>query len=171
MSLNPDLAALADYRAFLFEHWIHNVISKGGTFEICGPLGSPESSVGKIQISLSTIKRVKDWEDPKPDIYYQPLTRVYGAVDSWIPSVGLFQITTSVDRDINEYEIGKIMSKSKINKLIFVVPKEIYSTFPRIKIVSKKRKRGTAIEKEVFSTLADQVEQYVMKIDLDSFLF
>jgi len=171
LSLDPELGALADYRGFLFEHLIHNVVSQGGLFEIYGPLGSPAECTHQVLIPpCKHIKRVKDFEAPQSDIYYQPISRIYGAVDSWISTVGLFQITTSSDRDINEFEIGKIVSKSEMNKLIFVVPKEIYATFPRIKIVSKKRKRAPERERDLYSIRADDLQQFVMKIDLDSYL-
>jgi len=168
-SMTPGFGALATYRGFLYEAWIHNVICKGGKFTVCGPIGSPHECEVELTIPCCEKQRVQDWVTPKPNTYYQPISKVYGGVDSWIPGIGLFQITTAESHEINTFETGKMISKSNITSLYFIVPLERYRNFKRqnVKTTGRKRKQDEESKLEHYSFLLDQVQQFVLVIDWD----
>eukprot|EP01124_Arcella_intermedia_P004707 TRINITY_DN12697_c0_g1_i1.p1 TRINITY_DN12697_c0_g1~~TRINITY_DN12697_c0_g1_i1.p1 ORF type:complete len:463 (+),score=44.98 TRINITY_DN12697_c0_g1_i1:79-1467(+) len=107
-SLSPEFASLSHFRGFLFENILHNKLMAGGHFTTIGPLGGAETT--KI---LAFPKQEQKWtkgHDNSKEGYYRPISKTFAAVDSWIGSVGFFNMTTAAKHPINICAMGELVS-------------------------------------------------------------
>jgi len=149
-------------RGHLFEGYCHNVLPKGGKFKI----RSLEDSTKKIEeLDIKKCEKVifdgtLKADAQKENIYYCPLCRNFGAVDSWIKNIGFFQITINLQHDIKMAEMVDCFSYSK-SRLYFVVPSSLFESFKKQNFVTK-----TGGKAKNFSPDLNKLEQYVLSVDL-----
>ncbi|KAI8905906.1 hypothetical protein EDD86DRAFT_211086 [Gorgonomyces haynaldii] len=150
---------LATLRGNLFEAYAHRQLAAGGIFSV-------RSLDGRNTLSQLTLKKLEMArfyeiaECQKKGNYYIPWNPNYPCIDSYIPAIGHFQMTVSLDHPLQQSRMAEIVQQSGIERLYFVVPSTIFKEFPEQKLATKnasKNKRPKVVE----------VEQFALSIDLD----
>ncbi len=132
---NPLTASLC---GLIFEPFAMEMLEKGGTFK-CRQLVSgrtkkmPETV--DITIPPSTSARIvvdKVEKGQASEQLYVPKSKIYVALDAWIPNIGGFQMTVGKNHDIKGQAVDdlKILNRCA-QKLFFVVPPPYYKTFTK----------------------------------------
>jgi len=181
-SMAPSFASLSSYRGFVFENVAHN-LCKGGKFRIYGPLGGPHDKEDSLIIPANEGKIVNGPSiNSRNNIYYRPNSKTQAGFDSWMGNFGFFQMTTAQSHSINAYAMGAAMDLAvKLNcvhdKLYFVIPEERYQNFNRqpFKVTAERASKWAKndskqdskqnAKQEVFHTLCDQLQQFLLVID------
>ncbi|KAJ3299450.1 hypothetical protein HDV03_003007, partial [Kappamyces sp. JEL0829] len=134
LSYTKPIPMIASLRGNLFEAYAHRVLSAGGKFTI----RSLEAGQTKT-ITLPPLQTDRYYELSKctANKYYIPWNPNYACNDSFIPSKYLFQMTVSNDHPIKISALLEIMKHTKLSSLVFVVPGNLYNTFPLQRLDSK----------------------------------
>jgi hypothetical protein len=66
-----------------------------------------------------------------PGAYYKPRKMNHPCINSLIPNVGYFQITTRLNHPIGRNQMKEIVRQTKMNTLYFVVPNTIFRKFQK----------------------------------------
>jgi len=154
----------ANLRGHLFERYCHKILFEGGQFQVRS-LSEPTKKQ-----ELLEVKRSLNWDrvdssftvaGQNAESYYCPISRTYGAVDSWKKDIGFFQITINPEHGIKMVEMEKSISYSK-PRLYFVVPSAIFPTYSKQNFLTAKGK----VAKQIPFALT-KLEQYALCINLD----
>jgi len=169
LAVTPRLSLTGRLQGDLFEGWTHRILRNGGTFEI------RNLKNGKIEkplvIPLCQDQQVENFSDKGTKIYYRPLSENFPCIDSWIPNIGFFQMTVSMQHPIKEDGLGSILSQTTMRKFYFVIPNddERFNNFKWQSFKTNSASQsstGKRARSDDNGMYADQLEQYVLKIKL-----
>ena len=104
-----EFSPFGSIRGFLFEGYVHNLLRGGGTFRI-RDLSNPSKEPFPLQIPKCNEVVIRKYDDKVDKMAYcRPLASNWGAVDSWILDVGVFQITISENHPIKAKPIRELV--------------------------------------------------------------
>jgi len=119
----------------LFEAYAHRILSAGGEFTVRSISKDSLSSVIKLkQLKIDRFYEIDQCKDEEK--YFIPWNSNYPCIDSFIPNVGHFQMTVSLDHPISK-KMTDIVKDTGERRIYFVVPQSIYTTFPLQQIASE----------------------------------
>jgi len=95
----------------LFEAWAHQILQRGGSFQI-RRLGK-KSNENELTIPLCQEQRVAEFTADGVKIYYKPTSDTFPCVDAWIPKIGFFQMTVSASHPIKEDGLASLLRSIK----------------------------------------------------------
>ncbi|KJE95746.1 hypothetical protein CAOG_009960 [Capsaspora owczarzaki ATCC 30864] len=160
---NPEHASL---RGQLFEEYASNCLQTGGTF----PRRHLETGVGdELQLRPLTcinFRQLTEIDLSIPDRYYSPTNRNLAAVDAIISPNVFLQMTVSRSHPVKSeglrLAISRMPQQAGPAVLYFVVPSDIYPTFPR--------RTHLGVDGRVLETRpaeVDAAQQFALCIDID----
>eukprot|EP01124_Arcella_intermedia_P010859 TRINITY_DN17370_c0_g1_i12.p1 TRINITY_DN17370_c0_g1~~TRINITY_DN17370_c0_g1_i12.p1 ORF type:complete len:228 (+),score=19.20 TRINITY_DN17370_c0_g1_i12:1083-1766(+) len=183
-SLADDYASLSADRGVLFENMSHTILIRGGSFDIYGPLGHKAASQSKIHFQKCFVMPVDNhkFNNAKALIYYRPSSPTFPVIDSWIGTVGFFQMLTVKRRGpMNRERLVHYMDFSKRqdavhNKFFLVIPKERFEKEEELRkplkikaaAIEKPRKKNKLEPplKPIDDSILSELQQYLLIIDL-----
>ena len=121
------IPSLAFFRARAFEDYGHRRLSRGGDFLIRSLDDETEETLKLPRRSLEVFQDLSKCNNP--NVYYKSSNPNFPCIDSVIPGVGYFQMTTSLDHQIEKREMSDIISIMHIRKFYFVVPDQNFRDF------------------------------------------
>ena len=189
LGASQDDAEYGALRGYLFEGLVHNLLSHGGTFEVCSLNGATRretlsiaaqpNSYPTVFEDLSGINQLRN-SNPPPT-YFRPQAKNFCAVDSILfdPTPAMIQTTVSKVHPVKmkglvnivEYfgnpqavapgqqAVSTVSTGSKY-RLYFAVPPENYSTFQKQNYLNADGK----VVQQVNQWITNYVEQWVMMI-------
>jgi len=167
---SSQLTISGSLRGGLFEGWADHILSRGGSFSIRCLRTSKVFTLNLPELQkVVTPKFVESGA-----FYYKPLDKdSFPCVDAWIPTIGFFQMTTTLSHPIKERGIASLLKQTEMKDFYFVVPDQddLFDKFnwqpfivPKKESSKGKAKRRKVIGDEDIGTYADQLNQYVLKI-------
>ncbi len=152
----------------VFEPYVHFVLQQGGSFTIRDlQTHKPEAfrmQKHKVLCEISNEEIFKKKKDLfHKDTYYIPTDPTFAVVDSWTKEA-MFQVTVSDKHPIKSASkpflaLRSATSSGGPNRLVFVVPANLYDDFPLQDLVDSK---GVSRKSGPRSGWNNNVKQYVM---------
>jgi hypothetical protein len=105
----------------LYEYYVHDKLSAGGSFRM-RKLNKAKPITNQIETLKIPQKPIMEFETVKcdgtqNDYYCRPKSKTFPAVDSWVHSVGFFQITVGEAHPVDQ-EICRFLQNYKDNKKV-----------------------------------------------------
>eukprot|EP01125_Pyxidicula_operculata_P007868 TRINITY_DN265_c0_g1_i1.p1 TRINITY_DN265_c0_g1~~TRINITY_DN265_c0_g1_i1.p1 ORF type:complete len:306 (+),score=1.54 TRINITY_DN265_c0_g1_i1:168-1085(+) len=124
----------------LFEQYAHRRLQAGGVFKIRS-LQSATSAPSELRIDTKNVEFVDSFVTKELQTYYLPNSNNFECVDSWMPSIGFFQMTIAAKHPISEL-IAKILSiaPEEMTRFYFVVPEKMFSHFTKQNLKNYKKR-------------------------------
>ena len=156
------MLSLAFFRAKVFEGYAHQKLSEGGNF----PMRCLEDKTeGILMLPKRNTAEFHDISNCKDSgVYYIPVNPDFPCIDSVIPGVGYFQMTTSLDHKIVKRKMSEIVRVMHMRRFYFVVPHMSFERFRKQKFSKEKEPEGTVtnqVSDQMVTTtnqVSDQVE-------------
>ncbi|CAG8443324.1 14649_t:CDS:2 [Cetraspora pellucida] len=161
---------IARFRGNLFEYYAHLELQRGGKFRM--RCLNDNSEVNEINIKEMKCNWFTTLNEACKEYYNRPKSKTFASVDSFSldnKTLDLYQITVSENHGV------KIKGLNDLNRLLewikdvdninlyFVVPPNIFETFPLQKYKSAKGEDSKKIPKWI----SEKLTQYALEIDLD----
>ncbi|KJE97358.1 hypothetical protein CAOG_010118 [Capsaspora owczarzaki ATCC 30864] len=166
LSAAEDSPRHASLRGQLFEEYASNCLQTGGTF----PRRHLETGVGdELQLRPLTcinFRQLTEIDLSIPNRYYSPTTRNLAAVDAILSPNVILQMTASRSHPVQSeglrLAISRMLQQAGPAVLYFVVPSDIYPTFPRQTYLGVD---GRVLE--TWPAEVDAAQQFALCINID----
>jgi len=164
-----DIAEMAVLRGKMFEMWSHAKICKGGEFLVRrlqekGQQPNEENVIFEdlVKENFDNINDI----DINEGIYYQPVSKNYMSIDSYIHPNKLFQITIADKHGVKQEKLKEyhrdILDQSDEIRLYFVVPEESFRTYKKQNYLDGSKKA------ENVPQWIQNIKQYALCMKCDS---
>ena len=154
--LSTGMPSLAFFRAKVFEDYGHRKLSEGGSFSVRSLEDGKEETLELPRRSLETFQDLSKCKNS--NVYYKPPNSNFPCIDSVIPGLGYFQMTTSLDHPIKKPKMREIVSVMHVRKFYFVVPDQNFRDFQK-QIFEKDEEKAKNKDKE-----KDQTDEITIQI-------
>ena len=157
------IPSLAFFRARVFEGYAHQKLSEGGEF----PTRCLENNTkGTFTLPERRTEIFHDLPNCKDsNVYYVPKNPFFPCIDSVIPGVGYFQVTTRLRHPIGKQKMREIVDTMHVRKFYFVVPDSNFEKFRKQKLEKKNLKASDGMD-EMFSQISElEVFEEVENLD------
>ncbi|CAG8778225.1 31077_t:CDS:2, partial [Racocetra persica] len=157
---------IAGFRGNIFEDFAHRELQNGGTFRVrC--LNDDNSEVNERNIKEMECNWFTTLNEAHEEYYNRPKSKIFASVDSFSldsKTLDLYQMTVSTDHGIKIKGLNDLLAWRKdVNdfNLYFVVPPDIFKTFPTQKYKTAKDEDYQKIPRWI-----NNITQYALEINL-----